>query len=294
MDLKKYDDIKIPDNLNQYIDKGLEKGRTYLNENKNNYKPWGKAVAGALIATAIGMTTVSNIPVIAQELVDIPIVGKLVKVLDFTNSTAKGGEITDGAEIIVDTAKENTIDIYFEAKDQNISSVPNYKVEYRRYPYGLVFQFNGVREFDFKGTEELLNTLPFVSDFYRIITLDDSSYRFAVEFSQDVEVKVSEYKDPGMIQITVKEKEVSKEKSMGYFIRSEAMQQGEGFAHFEESLFIVEGKSVQKAKDGKYIVQFGPYASEEEAKEKIKEIEDKEIDTSKLYIERRLEGERPE
>lgn len=294
MDLKKYDDIKIPDNLNQYIDKGLEKGRTYLNENKSNYKPWGKAVAGALIATAIGMTTVSNIPVIAQELVDIPIVGKLVKVLDFTNSTDKGGEITDGAEIIVDTAKENTIDIYFEAKDKNISSVPNYKVEYRRYPYGLVFQFNGVREFDFKGTEKLLNTLPFVSDFYRIITLDDSSYRFAVEFSQDVEVKVSEYKDPGMIQITVKEKEVSKEKPTGYFVRSKAMEQGEGFAHFEESFFIVEGKSVQKTKDKKYIVQFGPYVSEEEAKDKIKEIEDKEIDTSNLYIEKRLEGERPE
>lgn len=294
MDLKKYDDINIPDSLNRYIDEGLEKGEEYVKNNKSKYKPWGKAVAGLFIASAIGMTTVSNIPVIAQGLVNIPIIGKVVKVLDFTNSTAKGGEITDGAEIIVDSAKENTIDIYFKAKNQNISNAPNYKVEYREYPYGLVFEFNGVREFDFKGTEELLKTLPFVSDFYSIMTLDDSAYRFAVEFSQDVEVIVSEYKEPGMIQVTVKEKQISEEQTMSYFVRSEAMPQGEEIAHFEEILFRAEGKSIQKTIDEKYIVQFGPYASEEEAEAKIKEIEEIGIDTSKLYIEERLEGERPE
>lgn len=294
MDLKKYDDIKVPDKLNQYIDKGLQKGEEHVNKSKSNYSSWGKAVAGVFIVTAIGITTISNIPVIAQELVDVPIIGELVKILDFTNSTNQGGQITDGAQIVIDTARENTIDIYFKAKNQNISDVPNYKVEYRKYPYGLVFQFNGVREFDLNKTSELIKELPFVSDFYSIMTLDDSSYRFVVEFSQDVEATVSEYKDPGMIQITVKEKEVIKEKPTGYFMRSKPMEQGEGFANFEDIFFTVEGKSVQKTKDGKYIVEFGPYISEEEAKSKMFSIKDKGIDISNFYIEGRTEGEKPE
>ncbi|WP_042276522.1 hypothetical protein, partial [[Clostridium] dakarense] len=81
MNLNDYDNIKVPKNLNDHIDKGIQKGIRYKKESKSrNLK---KIASIAVIST---MTLAAcNISTFANELVKIPIVGEIVRVLDFTN-----------------------------------------------------------------------------------------------------------------------------------------------------------------------------------------------------------------
>ena len=104
MNLKDYDDIQVPTNLNDYIDKGIQKGMDYKNERKSISF---KKVASIALVSGVTLTAASNIPVFANELVKIPIIGELVKVLDFTESVQFGGVITDGKRIVVDSFKKD-------------------------------------------------------------------------------------------------------------------------------------------------------------------------------------------
>ncbi|MEH6941106.1 hypothetical protein [Bacillus sp. JJ722] len=161
MDLKKFDHIKIPDELDQYIDKGIAKGKAYNQSSfsftKWKYKRFTKIVASITLIGSISLITIANVPVLANELEKIPVVGKLVKVLDFDNGSDSGGNITDGTKIGTQPISENKVDIFFELDKEVTDFVPYYNVTYREYPYGLAFEFYGVRGFDLKKQKKTCN-----------------------------------------------------------------------------------------------------------------------------------------
>ncbi|MGL5348008.1 MAG: SPOR domain-containing protein [Peptostreptococcaceae bacterium] len=290
MSLKENDNIKVPENLNDYIDKGIKKGMDYKGKNKNSSLI--KAASAVLISGGI-ITSISNIPVLANELVKIPVIGELVKVLDFSKSTQLGGVITDGNKIVIDSLDKNNINIYFTDNGKLATNVPHYEVEYRQYPYTLVFKFSGVRYIDPTYIEHKVKQLPFVKDAYNIMVLDDSSYKVAIELNENIDFEISEYKDPGMIDIKVKQNSKNPTSKEAYFIRTENLEYGEQLAITEELLFGYDKLGVQKSSDDKYVVQLGPYKTEEEAKEELdKIIKDNKLGIN-LFLESRKPGEGP-
>ncbi len=288
MNLKDYDDIKVPENLNDYIDKGIKKGIEYKSKSRN--KTLMKVAAIPLISV-LTLGTSANIPVLAKELVDIPVIGEIVKVLDFTESTQYGGMITDGNRIVIDSLSKNSINIYFTNDGKLIDTSPNYEVEYRKYPYTLVFNFRGVRYLDFTYIEDKVEKLPFVKDVYKIMTLDDSSYRVAIELKDNVDFKVIDHKEPAMLQIKLKSNSNIIENKKVYFIRTQEMDHGEQLGFTEEMLYGTEKLGIQKTNSGKYIVQIGPFNTIDEAKDKLKEL-NKNLGLE-LFIESRNLGEGP-
>lgn len=288
MNLNDYDDIKVPESLKDYIDKGIERGINYKKESKSRIL---KQVASIAIISTMTLA-VSNIPAFANELVKIPIVGEIVRVLDFTNSVQFGGVITDGNSMVIDSLKKDAINIYFGKYGEFIDELPNYEVNYREYPYTIVLTFNGVRNVDYTHIEDKVEKIPFVKDVYDIITLDDSQRKIAIEFKENVDFKVSEHKNPGMIQIKLKENREKINKKVSYFIRSNEFEYGEILGQKEEE-FLEYNKEVQKLSNGKYIIQFGPYENKEDASKIIEKIKkDKNIST-KVYLESRNIGEGP-
>lgn len=288
MNLNDYDDIKVPESLKDYIDKGIERGINYKKESKSRIL---KQVASIAIISTMTLA-VSNIPAFANELVKIPIVGGIVRVLDFTNSVQFGGVITDGNSMVIDSLKKDAINIYFSKYGEFIDELPNYEVNYREYPYTIVLTFNGVRNVDYTHIEDKVEKIPFVKDVYDIITLDDSQRKIAIEFKENVDFEVSEHKNPGMIQIKLKENREKINKKVSYFIRSNEFEYGEILGQKEEE-FLEYNKEVQKLSNGKYIIQFGPYENKEDANKIIEKIKkDKNIST-KVYLESRNIGEGP-
>lgn len=302
MELKEYDTLTIPKELDEFIDRGIAKGVAHMKTNthtkrRNPFKIWGQAAAAVIVGGGLFLTVAANVPAMAKGLENVPVIGQLVKVLDFTHQQEQsGGQVTDGAKVVVDSGKENTIDIHFKINEANVSDVPAYVTNYQKYPYKLTFGFNGVREFDVQAAEKELRQLPYVKDVYRIITMDDSGYRFAVEFTQDVDVKVSEYKQPGMIQVTVKEKanQGAEAAKPVYFIQTGSYEMGETLGILEEYLFPYGTASYQKDQKGTFILQLGPFSTKAEAEKQLKQIQAEVPDAESFYVAERAVGERPE
>jgi hypothetical protein len=301
MELKEYDTLTIPKELDDFIDRGIAKGVAHtkampLQKRRNPYRTWGQAAAAVIIGGGLFLTVAANVPVMAKGLENIPVIGQLVKVLDFTHQQEQsGGQVTDGTQITVGSDKENTIDIHFKMNQELVSDVPAYVTKYEKYPYRLTFEFNGVREFDAQAAAEEFRQMPFVKDVYSIITMDDSAYRFAVEFTQDIDVSVSEYKEPGMIQVTSKAKD-NKEAGTpesAYFIQSGSYEMGEQLAILEEYLLSYDAVSFQKDQQGTYILQMGPFSTEAEAAKQLKKIQAEVPDAESFYVAERAEGQRP-
>lgn len=290
MNLKDYDNIKIPENLNSYIDKGIEKGIKYKKESQNN--GFIKVASIFLIATTI-LVSASNIPVVAKELIKIPMIGNLVKVLCMNDSFEDGGMITDGNTMVLDSLEDNTIDIYFTNDEALISNTPNYEIEYREYPYTIVLTFNGVRDIYDINIQDKVRKLPGVKDVYNIVTLDDSSRKIAIELNESIDFKITEYEEPAMMKIKFNGIKSTENKS-SYFIRTNEFNYGEQLAQIEETLFSYDGVEVQKVSDGMFIIQFGPFENKEDAEVQLEKLKaDINVDID-FYIESRNIGDGPE
>lgn len=293
MDLKDYDKLEIPENLNDYINKGIEKGINYETKHKSDKYKILKRVASVLAISTITLTTVSNIPIFANELIKIPIIGELVKVLDFRKSTEFGGIVTDGSTMIVDSLEKNNINIYFSKDREVINDLPAYEISYSEYPYTLFIKFSGVREYYDTKIQEKISNMPYVKDVYKIIMLDDSSYKIAIEFNENIEYKVEEHKNPGILKISMSKTLSNIAKKEAYFIRSDKFDYGEQLAQVEEMLIDYENVNIQKSSTDKYIVQIGPYENINKAKEILEKIENDKYIGTKFFIENRISGEGP-
>lgn len=289
MNLKDYDDIKIPKELNDYIDKGIEKGIKY--KQKTHKRNFTKAASILLIGSTI-LISISNIPVVARELIKIPVLGSVVKILSINDSSIFGGLITDGNTVVIDSLEENSVNIYFTKDDALVENVPHYEIEYREYPYTIVLTFDGIRGIYDTNIQEKVENLSWIKDVYNIMTLDDSRRKIAIELNKNIDFKITEYEEPGMIQISYNELKQIENKS-SYFVRTNEFNYGEELAQIEESLFKYEGTEIQKVNDGMYIIQYGPFDTKEEAEDKFKELDEDTDLNIDFYLESRNIGEGP-
>lgn len=271
---KDYEDIEIPKELDMCIQKSIKRGNRDMKKNKsNNIIITGVKVAASL--AIIFTITVNTIPSFANSLTDLPVVGKLVQVLQFNKGDAQGGIITDGSDVsfisVKDEEKSADIVINF-SKDGIPQDFSNFfDVKFTEYPYTMTFSVPGAREFSAKEDLEKLKESKFVEDAYQLMTMDDSMIRFAVTFNKPVTYEVKEYKDPGQVVVSLKEGEEPKVKEI-YSIRSASYPYGEGIGMVEESVFGLDTLRVLKDTEGTYVVEAGYFNTEEEAKVKLEEL----------------------
>ena len=285
-ELKKiYDDIEIPEELDDKINVAIKRAKT-----RKKFNVTGGAVAAAVLTFTLFVNTNAAF---AKSMSSMPVLGKLVQVLQFNKGIGYGGNITDGADIasIENSNKGNTSKITI-----NVSTIMNtmnkFKVEYRDYPSTMIFTMYGTRNMSAEKEFEELKKNPFIKDVYKIITLDDSTIRFGVVFNFPVEYEIKEYKNPAKIEISLKELKYDKAKSV-YSVRSASYPNGEGLGIVDEVFFKVEDRRILKDESGKFIVELKYYESKEEAEKALNEFKKEFGDSYKLFIEERKEGKLP-
>ncbi|MCX7884505.1 MAG: hypothetical protein N2448_05690 [Caloramator sp.] len=292
-DLKKmYMDIKIPDNIDSIIDEGVKKGEIKM---KNKFK--GNLIKGISSIAAVFLiftVSINASSAFANSISDVPVIGKLVQVLQFTGNKAQGGQVTDGVDIGMISLRKaknsEEVIIKFNKSQDNIA--PCYSISYEKYPYSMIFTVSGVRKFSAEKDFEALKQSNFISDSYNIITLDDSAVRFAINFKKPVKYEVKEYKEPAQIVLSLKECEKGNDKA-AYIVRTASYPQGETLGILEERLCGFENIRIVKDDKGTFAVEAGTFESEEKAKERIKEIMNKCGSDIKLYIEKREANQLP-
>jgi len=294
-DLKnKYDALEIPAELDEYIKKGIEKGKSEMRKKKIRTR-WTKGAASVAAAAVVFTIGINTVPVFASSMSNVPGIGKLVNVLQFNKGIGSGGTITDGSDVKSITSQKNntseTLTINFSKDNVSSDKVPHYKVDYKKYPYTMTFTVSGARNISAEKEFEALKQNKFVSDVYKIITLDDSMVRFNVVFNTPVKFEVKEYKEPAQMVINLtKDKETLQQPI--YAVRTASYPNGEQIGSIEEQ-FSLDGARILKDEKGTFLVDMGAFDSEKVAKEKIAELNKKYGNNTKFYIEKRNASDIP-
>lgn len=286
--------IETPSEISETIIKGIERGKKEMSFNSNKKSKVFKICAGFVIATSILTGAVNVSPTFADTLKSIPIIGEVVKVLQFTNNEAKGGLITDGTDISnIDIKTDETseeIVIEFSNGDENQDIVGSYNITKDEYPNTITFEIGGARRFTALNDFQKLSESQYVKEIYPLITLDDSLMRFVVVFNTSVDFNITEMKTPASLVINISKKEALDQQSI-YIVRTESMPKGETFGIIEEELAIDNNIRVLKDDNEWFIVELKSFKNKEEAESFTTEYQ-KSSDI-KLIIEERLENETP-
>lgn len=278
MDLKKHDNIKIPDNIDDFIDKGINRGVNMKKNSGNKNSGFKKIVAASILCCGVSIFAISNVPTMAEGLVSVPVIGSIVKVLNVSGSINKseavGGQVTDGGKVVGNKVAQRYVKIYFKdnTTEEDLAKVPAYKIKYSKYPYRATLEFEGIRNFDINEIIKSFEKLDYVKDVYRVVSLSDSSFEVNIEFDRNVELNIKELENPAALEIEAKEVKDNTEKA--YFIMSKS-QDGESSAQIKDILNKDFNVSIVKAnKEDMYIAQIGPFSSKEEAEKELQRVKD--------------------
>jgi len=279
---ERYDNIEIPARLSEVIQQAQQRGRM----EKRRRNVLRRSTLTAACAAAIMITV--NVPNVAMALSDVPVIGSIVKVLQI----GSGGQRTDGVSVTT-TAEENTLNINFSLNGEQTSSAPAYTVDYKAAPDRLIFSFYGVRNLDYMKLQEDIKGLSNVKDVYNNVILDDSAFRFVVELKENINYSVSEYQQPGYIQLKLFGAKKPEQAHDVYYVRSQAMEQGESIAVLDEQ-YAGDDSSVIKTKQGKFIVAMGGFNTREEAEQHLQKLSAREDYFEPLHIDHWMSNASPE
>jgi hypothetical protein len=292
-----YDDIEIPKELSSVVRKGVERGKQQRRKNsvaRRSLKWSGSAAAAVLISFTISVNT---LPAFAESLEQVPVLGKLVEVLQFTHGSADGGTIQDGVDVDFITLKtqgeSDQLILNFANPDEDQTMASSYNVKFTEYPYTMTLSIGGARRFSAAKDLETLKGSRYVQDAYPLITLDDSAIRFNITFKEPVAYEVKEYKDPAQVVITLKQGAAEKAAPV-YSLRTSSQPSGETLAIAEETLSGVEGLRMLKDQEGLFLVEAGYYATEAEALEQMKRIQAEYGFAEPLFVEKRSSEQVPQ
>lgn len=289
-----YLEIETPSEISNAIMEGMKRGKKEMTQNNNTRSKVLKVCASMVLATSLLTGVVNVSPAFAETLKDIPVIGEIVKVLQFTDGEADGGVITDGTDIsgieIVEDATVEEIIIEFSNEGENQDIVGAYKVTQAEYPNTLTFEIGGARRFTAMDDFKKLQESQYVKEIYPLMTLDDSMMRFVVVFNAPVNCEITEIKSPASLIINISEKELLDQQDM-YIVRTESIPKGEAFGILEEELSREYDTRVLKDDNKWFIVEVNTFDSKEAAEAFVAEYSTS--NDQKLIVEKRSENEMP-
>ncbi|CAM3118821.1 hypothetical protein HP548_21390 [Paenibacillus taichungensis] len=279
---ERYEQINIPSGLSGVIQQARQRAR---NQKRRKMMIWRSS---SLVAACAAVMITANVPGVAKALSDVPVIGSVVKILQ----VGGGGERTDGVSVTT-TKESDTLNIHFQIDGEQITSAPSYTVDHKEGPNRLIFTFNGVRHLDYDKLEKDIKALKNVKDVYQNIILDDSAIGFVVELKDDVDYSVSEYQQPGYIQLKLFSDGKTTQSHELFFVRSEDMEQGESLAMLAEQ-YSADGSSVVQTKNGKFTVVMGAFDNRADAEKHLKEFTDREDYSEPLHVDSWMSNENPQ
>lgn len=287
-----YNDIEIDEELSLATRRGIEKGKLHQRKTratKRRVKWIASSVAGVFIFFTISVNT---LPALAGSLEQVPVLGKLVSVLQFSKGNAEGGVIQDGTDVNFITVKqlENSdhIILNFAQNSEAQQMANSFNMNFTEYPNTMTVSVGGARRFSAAKDLETLKQSKYVQDAYPIITLDDSAIRFNITFKEPVAYEVKEYKDPAQVVIALtSDAKNSVNLPPVYSLRTASGPNGEGIGSAEEMLYGLEGLRVLKDRQGSFLVEAGYYNTEAEAMAQLKRIQSEYGVGDSLFIEKR-------
>ncbi|MGV7116724.1 hypothetical protein [Paenibacillus kyungheensis] len=280
MKKNRYNDIHIPEQLADVIHNAQQKAV----KRKQSFRI---VQYSSLIAACIAFIMIVNISSVASAMSQIPVLGSIVKVLQW----GEGGEITDGAQVNTAVVADH-IQIHFSHDGKVSQRVPFYTVKHKIAPNRLIFTFEGVRTFDYDKVKQDLLMLPLVRDVYASMILDDSAMGFVVQLQEGVNYSITEFENPGAIELKLNPNTTPTQSQKIFALRTQPMPFGEQMGMLEET-YPKEDISFIKIANNQFIGVIGEYATREEAESKLKQITAQTDYNGEFYVDSWMNNELP-
>lgn len=280
MKKNRYNDIHIPEQLADVIHNAQQKAV----KRKQSFRI---VQYSSLIAACIAFIMIVNISSVASAMSQIPVLGSIVKVLQW----GEGGEITDGAQVNTAVVADH-IQIYFSHEGKVSQRVPFYTVKHKIAPNRLIFTFEGVRTFDYDKVKQDLLMLPLVRDVYASMILDDSAMGFVVQLQEGVNYSITEFENPGAIELKLNSNTTPTQSQKIFALRTQPMPFGEQMGMLEET-YPKEDISFIKIANNQFVGVIGEYATREEAESKLKQITAQTDYNGEFYVDSWMNNELP-
>ncbi|HHY82980.1 MAG TPA: hypothetical protein GX505_09945 [Clostridiales bacterium] len=307
-------EIEIPDKLEFTIRRAIKRGVKDMKRKRSIRKVMYTAAAFLLVFASF-VASINMVPAFAAQVESLPGGSSIVKLLQFNRDIVKGGEITEGGDIgsITNEKPDDEKPSEHGADNQDNDNkeveiksdvirialgdgeLSSYEVTYLEYPYSAVVYLSGVRTFSAAESLAEIGGGPLVKNAYRLITLDDSAHRFAINFNAPVIIEVSEENDPAALVLSITEKQPENEGTAVYSVRSKSLPFGEEVAVIEQMLLYeygAENARLMQDDAGTYLTEEGLYSTEEEAQARIDELKAMGFQFE-MFIEVRTPGQLP-
>ncbi len=225
-----------------------------------------------IIVLALLAVAASNISIFAEHLKNIPVMGEVVDILDFSKNDSEPNYIpVDEDTPLSDAPLTQSVRIFFDSQSTDSGS-PAYMIRDGVSPRRLEFILYNVYDFDIEALTESLSGLDFIKDVYRTTVLDDSMRTFTVELSKDISYTASEYNSEGYIDLTLTQTGNDSDDTI-YIVRSASGKMNEDMASLCESVSDFS-PSIVKTQSGKYCIVAGACSTEEEADDLLSYLDD--------------------
>ncbi|MEQ7052792.1 DUF4179 domain-containing protein [Paenibacillaceae sp. P-4] len=292
-----YDDIEIPEELAVVTLKAIERGkRERQNVKEKRRNRWLKLVgASAAAALVLFVISVNTMPAFAKQIEEIPVLGRLVKILQFNQGSARGGELQGGTDVsLISLRQQGNSDVimlnFTKTSEQNKAreKATLFNVKFSEYPDTMTFSVFDARAFSALTDLATLKNSRYIDDAYQLITYDDTTIRFNVTFNETVTYEVREYGDPAQVVIIITPVSRGDEgRQPVYSLRTASHPFGSAQATAEEALFDWENVRILKDREGEYFVEVGYYASEDEAHRMLQKLKEQGRTSEEWYVEQR-------
>lgn len=269
MDAEKfaYEMIEVPDDrLVQAIYKGMGKARQLR---RRQYVTRSLTAAAAAFALLVCSANVPSLYAYAKE---IPVLGEFVRALH----VGGGGESTSHEDIEIEISDSELV-LHFIDKGRTTDTVAPYEVQYHSAPSRIALTLQSLTEEEYGKLESGIRSMNGVEDVYRTQAEGKDEISFAIVLDRLYDYEVIEQIFPGMLSIRLFQdayytaEERAPEQKV-YYLRTEGMEQDEEF----RSLLVkyrAESPAQVKTQEGSFILTIGEFASEEEAKNRLAELQ---------------------
>ena len=298
---QQYMAIQVPKALDNAIYRGLERGSK--NKRRRIVKQYVLSAATFFILVMVSLAVTINLsPSFANSLADVPVLGRIVKLLQFVDGKASGGSINDGVDInnleVVETYGTESFVIHFAKGNETLSELSAFEIHRYEKPNTIQFDMGGVRMLSASEDFGTIRRLKLVKDVYRLMTLDDSLVRFQVVLEDNVEVEVGHLSNPEGLLVTLSRQDNPINVSDEIFtVRTKSFPFSEAFGHLEEDLFwkqkegLIQAYRIMRDSEGGFLYEFEQFNTQEAAETYLTTLEGK--ISMDLIIESRLPSDLP-
>ena len=213
-----------------------------------------------------------NVPSLYAYAKEIPVLGEFVRALH----VGGGGESTRHEDIEIEISDSELV-LHFIDKGRTTDTVAPYEVQYHSAPSRIALTLQSLTEEEYGKLESGIRSMNGVEDVYRTQAEGKDEISFAIVLDRLYDYEVIEQIFPGMLSIRLFQdayytaEERAPEQKV-YYLRTEGMEQDEEF----RSLLVkyrAESPAQVKTQEGSFILTIGEFASEEEAENRLAELQ---------------------